>query len=305
LRQPHRALRPDLGIRTFRGVTRAPYLERLAARSAATGTVLCLGIDPDPRALPRGMPAILGSIEEFALMLVRAASPFAAGVKANSGFFEAYGSAGIAVLERVRAAVPRDVPFILDAKRGDIGSTSERYATAAFDALDADAITVSPYLGPDAIAPLLDRPDRLVYLLCRTSNPGAGTLQGLRVAADPKNDAPEETLALRVARLAGGWATHPGTIGLVAGATAPAELAEIRAVSPGLPFLIPGVGSQGGDADAAILHGPAQAEPAGSRRGGGLLVNVSRGIASAAVDADDPEAAIAESAKRWSASLRC
>lgn len=281
------------------------YLERLAARSVATGTVLCLGIDPDARALPRGMPPLLASVEEFALMLVRAASPYAAAVKANSAFFEAYGSAGIAVLERVRASVPRDIPFILDAKRADIGSTSERYAAAAFDAMEADALTASPYLGPDAIEPLLERPDKFVYLLCRTSNPGAGTLQDLRVGADPEHGAPEEPLALRVARLAAGWAKHPGTLGLVVGATAPAELAEIRELAPGLPFLVPGVGSQGGDADAALEHGRATQEPAGKRPGGGLLVNVSRGIASAALEADDPEAAIANSAKRWSAMLRC
>lgn len=283
----------------------ATYLERLAARSTATGSVLCLGIDPDARALPRGMPALLASVEDFAMMLVRAASPFAAAVKANSAFFEAHGSAGIAVLERVRAAVPRDVPFILDAKRGDIGSSSERYAAAAYDALEADALTASPYLGPDAIEPLLDRPERFVYLLCRTSNPGAGTLQDLLVGADSTQAMPEESLALRVARLATGWQKHPGTLGLVVGATAPAELAAIRAVAPALPFLVPGVGSQGGDADAALQHGGATEPPVSGRRGAGLLVNVSRGIASAALDADDPETAVATSAQRWSALLRC
>ena len=283
----------------------ATYLERLAARSAATGTVLCLGIDPDPRTLPHSMPPTLAGIEAFALMLLRAASPYAAAVKANSGFFEAYGSAGIAVLERVRAAVPADLPFILDAKRGDIGSTAERYATAAFEAMHADALTASPYLGPEAIAPLLERPDRLVYLLCRTSNPGAGALQGLRVEADPHIDAPQEPLALRVARLVGGWAKHPGTVGIVAGATAPAELAQIREIAPGLPFLVPGVGSQGGDAQAALARGMATVAPAGGRRGGGLLVNVSRGIASSAADADDPEEAIAANARHWAAQLRC
>ncbi len=281
------------------------YLDRLAARSSATGSVLCLGIDPDARGLPRRMPPLLAGIEDFAMMLVRAASPFAAAVKANSAFFEAYGSAGIAVLERVRASVPRDIPFILDAKRGDIGSSSERYAAAAYDALGADAVTVSPYLGPDAIQPFLDRPDRFVYLLCRTSNPGAGTLQDLRVGAGPEHNIPEETLALRVARLAAGWQKHPGTLGLVVGATAPSEMAQIRAVAPALPFLVPGVGSQGGDADAALQHGGATEQPAAGRRGAGLLVNVSRGIASAALEVDDPEAAIAASAQRWSALLRC
>jgi orotidine-5'-phosphate decarboxylase len=284
---------------------RPTYLKRLGARTEATGTVLCLGIDPDPRALPRGFARDVSGVERFAMLLIEAATPYAAAVKANSGFFEAFGSAGFVALERVRAAVPADVPFILDAKRGDIGSTSERYATAAFEALAADAVTASPYLGPDAIEPFLERSDRLVYLLCRTSNPGAAALQGLQVAADPSSGAPAEHLALRVARLATGWAKHPGTLGLVVGATAPLELAEIRAVAPGLPFLVPGVGSQGGDAQASLQHGAATEPPAGTYRGGGLLVNVSRGIASAALDADDPFVALAASAESWSRKLRC
>jgi orotidine 5'-phosphate decarboxylase subfamily 2 len=285
---------------------RAPYLERLGARSAAVSSVLCLGIDPDPRALPEGFPQDVAGVERFALLLIEAATPYAAAVKANAGFFEAYGSAGYAALERVRAAVPPDVPFILDAKRGDIGSTSERYAAAAFDALDADALTVSPYLGPDAIEPLLDRADRLVYLLCRTSNAGAATLQGLRVEADAELGAPAEALALRVARLATTWERHPGTLGLVVGATAPHELEEIRRVAPGLPFLVPGVGSQGGDAEASLRFGmTTQNAPVDGPGGGGLLVNVSRSIASAALGTSDPGAALAFSAESWSRQLRC
>jgi orotidine-5'-phosphate decarboxylase len=283
----------------------APYLERLAARSAMAGTVLCVGIDPDPRTLPPGFASGLPGVERFARLLVRAAAPFAAAVKANSAFFEAFGSAGIAALERVRAEVPADVPFILDAKRGDIGSTSERYAAAAFDALGADAVTVSPYLGPDAIEPLLDRADRFVYLLCRTSNPGAGQLQDLEVEADLERGAPPERLALRVARLAAAWERHPGTLGLVVGATAPAELEAIREISPGLPFLVPGVGSQGGDMAAALQHGRASDGPAAARAGAGLLVNVSRGIAGAAADSNDPEEAVAREAQSWSRQLRC
>jgi orotidine 5'-phosphate decarboxylase subfamily 2 len=277
----------------------------LSARSEATATVLCLGIDPDPRALPDGFGRDVHGLERFALLLVDAAAPHAAAVKANSGFFEAFGSAGMAALERVRAAVPSDIPFILDAKRGDIGSTSERYATAAFVALGADAVTASPYLGSDALEPLLDWPDRLVYLLCRTSNPGAGALQGLTVEADSRIDAPPEPLALRVARLASGWARHPGTLGLVVGATALRELGEIRALAPGLPFLVPGVGSQGGDAAASLELGRATDAPAAAGRGAGLLISVSRGIASAALGAPDPGAALAASAESWARQLRC
>ncbi len=158
------------------------YLDRLGARSAATGTVLCVGIDPDPTALPAGFPAGLAGVERFARLIVEAALPHAAAIKPNLAFFEAYGSAGIAALERLRAMVPADVPFVADAKRGDIGSTAARQAVALFDALGADAVTVNPYLGEEAIAPLLERADRFAYVLCRTSNPGAGEVQGLAVA---------------------------------------------------------------------------------------------------------------------------
>ncbi len=157
------------------------YLDRLGARTAATGSVLCVGIDPDPAALPPGFPATLDGVERFARLIIEAALPVAAAVKPNLAFFEALGSAGIAALERLRLAVPADVPFIADAKRGDIGSTAERQAVALFDVLGADAVTVSPYLGEEAIAPLLARTDRFAYVLCRTSNPGAAEVQGLEV----------------------------------------------------------------------------------------------------------------------------
>ena len=135
------------------GAARAPYLERLAARSATSGTVLCLGIDPDPGALPPGFPPNVAGVERFARLLVEAAAPQAAAVKPNLAFFEAFGSAGIAALERIRAAVPDGVPVIADAKRGDIGSTAARQAAALYDALGADAITVNPYLGEEAVRP--------------------------------------------------------------------------------------------------------------------------------------------------------
>ena len=138
------------------------------------------------------------------------------------------------------------MPVIADAKRGDIGSTAARQAVALFDSLGADAVTVNPYLGAEAVAPLLERPDRFAYVLCRTSNPGAGELQDLEVAADPATGAPAERLHERVARLATGWGPG-GTVGLVVGATAPDELArDPRRSRPGLAFLVPGVGAQGG-----------------------------------------------------------
>ncbi len=286
----------------------ALYLDRLAARTSATRTVLCLGLDPDPDALPAGFPPTLEGVERFSRMLLEAALPYAAAVKPNLAFFEAHGAAGMAALERIRALVPPDVPFIADAKRGDIGTTAAKQAVALFDRLGADAVTVNPYLGEEAVAPLLGRPDRFAYVLCRTSNPGGAELQGLPVEADPIAGYPAEPLWARVARRAGTWG--PGaTVGLVVGATAPRELAAIRALVPGLAFLVPGVGAQGGALAPVLAEGPATAQPAGARPGGGLLVNVSRGIAGAAIDGpsgsrrDDPLERLREAAAAWGTRL--
>jgi orotidine 5'-phosphate decarboxylase subfamily 2 len=284
------------------------YLERLSARTRAVSTVLCLGLDPTVDGLPRGFSRDLAGLERFAALILDTALPFAAAVKPNVAFFEAYGSAGMAALERLRARIPADVPVIADAKRGDIGSTAERQAVALFDVLGADAVTVNPYLGSAAVRPLLERTDRFAYLLCRTSNPGAGEVQDLLVAADPELAAPQERLHERVARMAVGW-DQGGTVGLVVGATAPQELAAIRAIAPGLAFLVPGVGAQGGDIDGVLASGPATAPPGGDAAAGGLLVNVSRGIAGAAVTthgegpSGDPGERLATAAAEWAARL--
>ena len=140
--------------------------------------MLCLGIDPDPAGLPAGFSADVRGIEAFSNLILDACLPFAAAVKPNLAFFEAYGSAGSAVLERLRARVPADVPFIADAKRGDISTTSARQVVGYLDGLGADAVTISPYLGEEAIAGYLERPERFAYVLCRTSNPGAAEVQG-------------------------------------------------------------------------------------------------------------------------------
>ncbi|MBI3746996.1 MAG: orotidine-5'-phosphate decarboxylase [Chloroflexi bacterium] len=287
---------------------RPAYLERLAARSATSGTVLCVGLDPDVASLPAGFGRDLAGLERFCRLIIDAAAPFAAAFKPNLAFFEAFGSAGYAALERIRATIPPDIPVIADAKRGDIGTTAARQAAALFDGLGADAVTVNPYLGAEAVAPLLERLDRFAYLLCRTSNPGAGELQGLEVAEDRGTGAPAEPLYARVARAAGGWGPG-GTVGLVVGATAPVELARIRAIAAGLAFLVPGVGAQGGEVEPVLRHGSAIAPPAGGRAGGGLLVNVSRGIAGAAAGgvagdlAGDPAELVARAAAEWAGRL--
>jgi orotidine 5'-phosphate decarboxylase subfamily 2 len=288
------------------------YRERLDARIEAVGNSLCVGIDPDPQSLPEGFSPDASGVEAFAQLLIDVTLDHAAAYKANVAFFEALGSAGVAALERIRAHVPADIPFIADAKRGDIGSTAARQAVALFDVLGADAVTVSPYLGRDAIAPLMERSDRFAYVLCRTSNPGAGEFQGLTVTEA------DEPLYVVVARRVSEWSTSGVQVGLVVGATAPSELREIRGVAPGLPFLVPGVGAQGGDVAAVLADGPVRADrpvragandPAPSRRGGALLVNISRGISSATLEggdpADDPAVALRRASERWAGILRC
>jgi orotidine 5'-phosphate decarboxylase subfamily 2 len=280
------------------------YLARLGARIRVTRSVLCVGLDPDPASLPEGFPRTLAGLERFAALVLEASLPYAAAVKPNLAFFEAYGSAGMAALERLRALVPGDVPVVADAKRGDIGSTAARQAVALYDALGADAITVNPYLGEEAIGPLLARTDGFAYVLCRTSNPGAGEFQGLTVEADPVAGHPAEPLWAHVARRAATWG--PGdTVGLVVGATAPTELAAIRRIAPGLAFLVPGVGAQGGEIAPVLADGPATAGAAGVEPGGSVLVNVSRGIAGAAVGAhgDDLGERVAVAAADWAARL--
>ena len=251
-------------------------LQRLRARVAELGAPLCLGIDPHPDDLPDGLRGGAAGIEAFARGIVEAAAGEAVAVKINVAFFEAFGSAGWAALERVRRDVPADVLCILDAKRGDIGTTAERYAQGIFGHLEADAVTLSPYLGEDAIEPFLAHPERLVYVLARTSNPSAPRLQELAVDGRPLHEAVARWVADR-------WPDD--RVGLVVGATAPAELARLRAIVPGPAFLVPGVGAQGGDLAASVAACDGAWAPG--------LVSVSRGIASASRGADWREAAAA------------
>ena len=285
----------------------ATYLERLAARTATVGSVLCLGLDPDPANLPAGFSRDLAGVERFAGMIVAAAAPFAAAVKPNLAFWESHGSGGLAALERIRSSLPDDLPVVADAKRGDISSTAVHQAVALFDRLGADAVTINPYVGREGLEPFLDRADRFAYVLCRTSNPGAAEFQGLVVEADPPAGVPAEPLYLRVARRVAAWS--PDRAGLVVGATAPDELRAIRGLVPDVAMLVPGIGSQGGDLAAVLANGPASSGEASGRPGGGLLVNVSRGIAGVAVGAPptgphvELEERLAAAARDWAARL--
>lgn len=262
-------------------VNRADPLDRLRARIARLGAPLCLGIDPHPDALPDELSRDVRGIETFARGLVEAAAEHAAAVKVNVAFFEAFGSAGWAALERLVADLPADQFLVLDAKRGDIGTTAERYAASLLGLLGADAVTLSPYLGEDAVEPFLAYPGRVVYLVTRTTNPSAGTLQDLPIGSVPLH---EHVAAWAAAR----WTD--GRVGLVVGATAPAELARVRRLVPALGFLVPGVGAQDGDLAAALDHCHGTLAPG--------LVSISRGIASAS-RGDGWRAAAAASAQSW------
>jgi orotidine-5'-phosphate decarboxylase len=261
-------------------------LERLRERRDRLGAPLCLGIDPRPDTLPEGLAADVNGIETFACGLIEAAVEHAVAVKLNTAYFEAFGSAGWAALERVRAAIPSGPVVILDAKRGDIGPSAERYAEAILGRLDADAVTLHPYLGEDAIQPFLAYAGRLVYVLARTSNPSAGQVQDLQTEGGPLSAAVARWVAER-------WTD--GRVGLVVGATQPDELRRLRAVVPALGFLVPGVGAQGGDAAAAVESCDGTAAPG--------LVNVSRAIADEASGRDWRSAA-AGAAQRWLDDLR-
>jgi uridine monophosphate synthetase len=252
----------------LRGIMES-FFTFLEKRVADSSSLLCVGLDPHAADLPQ---PTADAAYEFCLHLVRQTAPYAAAFKPNAAFFEQFGAEGWTALQRVIAAVQEQsqrlgslIPVILDAKRGDIASTAEAYARSAFANLGAHAITLSPYLGKDSITPFLADPQKGVFLLCKTSNPGAADLQDLPV------NGTGEPLYVAVARLAQGWNTG-NNIGLVVGATQPAAMARIREVAPELWILSPGVGAQGGDMETALRTGL-------RRDGKGLLLPVSRGIA--------------------------
>jgi orotidine 5'-phosphate decarboxylase subfamily 2 len=213
------------------------YFDRLRALSRERNTLLCVGLDPDPDRIEGGAAGAL----RHCLEVVRQTEEHVCCYKPNSAFWEQYGPDGWAALLELRDAAP-STPFLLDAKRGDMDNTMRAYANAVFRTLAMDAATVSPYLGADSLREFTRYEDRGVYVLCRTSNPGARDLQHLDSGGRP--------IYLHVAELAG-RVNEKGNVGLVVGATAPAEIAEIRRVSA-LPFLLPGVGAQGGDVEAAV-----------------------------------------------------
>lgn len=244
------------------------FFSQLEERARQVDSLLCIGLDPHSQDLDAATPA---AARDFCLRLIQATADFALAFKPNSAFFEALGPEGVRVLQDVIAAIPPDIPVILDVKRGDIASTAQAYAQAAFQAMGADAVTLSPYLGRDSLEPFLSDPQHGAFLLCKTSNPGAGDLQDLLVVAHSES-LPDETRTVyeTVARLAQEWNINDN-LGLVVGATFPEALVKVRQAAPDLWILAPGVGAQGGDLQAALQ--------AGLRTDGlGMLIPVSRAI---------------------------
>ena len=253
------------------------FMQQLRERWNASGSLVCVGLDPEPGKFPARFADDDDAVFGFCRDIIDATAEFACAFKPQIAHFAALGAEG--ALERlvahVHAAHP-DIPVILDAKRGDIGSTAQRYATEAFGRYAADAVTVNPWLGGDSLQPFLDNADRGVVILCRTSNPGAADLQDLHVEGRPLY----QHVAMKAAR---DW-NGQGNVALVVGATWPAQLAEVRAIVGDMPLLVPGVGAQGGDVEAVVRNGR-------SVDGTGLLVSSSRAILYASAGDDYAEAA--------------
>ncbi|NLN70734.1 MAG: orotidine-5'-phosphate decarboxylase [Chloroflexi bacterium] len=245
------------------------FFEKLDQRAKAIDSLLCVGLDPHLDELPE---PTADAAEAFCMRLITATQDYALAFKPNAAFFEVLGSEGWAALHRIIRAVPEGIPVILDAKRGDISSTAQAYARSAFETLGADAITLSPYLGYDSLSPFLADPEKGVFLLCKTSNPGSVDLQDLPLGGHYRL----MTVYEKVAGLAHEWGANC-CLGLVVGATFPEALQRVRQLAPKQWILAPGLGAQGADLTEALQ--------AGLRADGlGLLINVSRSISRA----DDP-----------------
>ncbi|MDP3138855.1 MAG: orotidine-5'-phosphate decarboxylase [Burkholderiaceae bacterium] len=262
------------------------FIEMLRRAERDNDSLLCVGLDPEPSRFPEGLKGDAGRIYDFCAAIVDATADLSIAFKPQIAYFAAHRAEGQLerLMEHMRRNAPH-VPVILDAKRGDIGSTAEQYAKEAFERYGADAVTLSPFMGFDSVQPYLRYEGKGAFLLCRTSNPGGDDLQAQRLSSVPG----EPLLYEHVARLAQGPWNLNGQLGLVVGATYPGEIERVRQVAPHVPLLIPGVGAQGGDARATVK--------AGWRADAPIVVNSSRAILYASSGADFAQAARREALK--------
>jgi orotidine-5'-phosphate decarboxylase len=258
------------------------FMRALRQRWEDADSLVCVGLDPEPEKFPARFAGDDDAVFGFCRAIVDATAEFACAFKPQIAHFAALGAEGALqrLIAHIHAAHP-GLPVILDSKRGDIGSTAQRYAAEAFDRYASDAVTVNPYLGRDSVQPFLDHADKGVVILCRTSNPGAGDLQDLLVQADNGVGRPlYQHVAEKIAR---DWNAH-GNCALVVGATWPEQLREVRTIVGDVPFLVPGVGAQGGDVAAVVGN-------AKTADGTGLIVSSSRAILYASRGDDFADAA--------------
>ena len=258
------------------------FIEKLTSATRKNKSLLCVGLDPDPKLMPSKVGAL-----EFNRAIIDATADLVCAYKLNLAFYEALDDEGLDALKRTIKYIPDDIPVIGDAKRGDIGNTAQAYAKAIFDNLTFDATTVNPYLGFDSVEPFIRYRDKGVFILCRTSNASAVDLQSLRCEAESGYRPLFEIVALKASQ----WNIH-GNIGLVVGATYPEELRLIRQSYPDMPILIPGIGAQGGDLASAVRYGV-------NSQGEKAIINSSRQIIYAS-----PEKDFAEAARQAASELR-
>ena len=247
------------------------FRDKLEAAWERNGSLLCIGLDPDPSRMA------IDDVAAFNIAIIEATSDLVCAYKPNVAFYEALGpERGYAALRKTLAAVPPHIITLADAKRGDVEHTARAYAQAIFDDLGFDAATVNPYLGLDSVTPWIEREDRAAFIVCRTSNPGAPDFQDLPVEGG-------RPLFEVVAERAASW-DRAGNVGLVTGATYPEEMRRIRELCPDMPFLVPGIGAQAGSLADAVRSGI-------DARGAGLLISASRGVTYASKGPDFAEAA--------------
>ena len=242
----------DIGVKATLYNTGMTFLDQLRQAERQNNSMLCVGLDPEPGKFPAPLKGDASKIFDFCAAIVDATADLAMAFKPQIAYFAAHRAE--AQLEQLVAHIRRtapQVPIILDAKRGDIGSTAEQYALEAFERYGADAVTLSPFMGFDSVQPYLKYHGKGAFLLCRTSNPGGNDFQNQRLSSVPG----EPLLYEHIAALAQGPWNLNGQLGLVVGATYPAEIERVRALAPNLPLLIPGVGAQGGDAIATVRAG--------------------------------------------------